>query len=167
MHSVFMGHIERLRRLVVGMGLSAEDGDDILQDVYLEVVRRPPDARNRRQAQQWLMRVAVNRCLLEFRRRKRHRQAASRILEQWAELEQLSSGPERQAIRAEEIEAIMECLNEMNELLRMPMVMKYFCGLNSHEIGDILKLEAGTVRKRLYDGRIILAKTLMQKGIKR
>ena len=167
MHSVFMGHVERLRRLVVGMGLSAEDGEDILQDVYLEVVKRPPNACTDRQAQQWLMRVAVNRCILEFRRRKRHRRAEERILEQWVDVEQHSPGPERQAIHAEEMKAIMKCLNEMNESIRVPLAMKYYGGFNSNEIGEILELEPGTVRKRLYDGRIVLAKALMQKGIKR
>jgi RNA polymerase sigma-70 factor (ECF subfamily) len=162
-----MEHIERLRRLVVGMGLSAEDGDDILQDVYLEIVKRPLDACDKRQVQQWLIRVAVNRCLFEFRKRRCRRRAVGVILDQWTELEQSSSGPERQAIRAEEMEAMIECLSEMNELLRIPLVMKYYCGFNSNEIGDILKLEAGTVRKRLYDGRIVLAKALMRKGIKR
>lgn len=167
MHSVFMEHLERLRRLVVGMGLSAEDGDDILQDVYIEAIKRPPNARDDRQVKQWLMRVTANRCMLEFRIRKRHRRAADRILEQWNELEPGVLGPDKQVIRDEEIEAIMECLGEMNELLRMPVVMKYYCGFNSNEIGDILKLESGTVRKRLYDGRIVLAKALMRKGVKR
>ena len=34
MHSVFIEHVERLRRLVVTMGLNAEEGQDILHDVY-------------------------------------------------------------------------------------------------------------------------------------
>jgi RNA polymerase sigma-70 factor (ECF subfamily) len=88
-------------------------------------------------------------------------------LEQWAELKQSSSGPDKQAIRAEEIEVMTLCLSEMNESLRMPLAMKYYCGFNSNEIGEILELEPGTVRKRLYDGRIVLAKALMQKGIRR
>ena len=167
MHSVFMSHVERLRRLVVGMGLSAEDGDDILQDVYLEVIKRPPNACNDHQAQQWLMRVAVNRCILEFRRRKRHRRAEKKILEKWADVEQRSCGPERQAIHTEEMKAMMECLDEMNESIRVPLVMKYYGGFDSNEIGEILELEPGTVRKRLYDGRIVLAKALLKKGIQR
>ena len=167
LHSIFMGHIGRLRRLVVGMGISAEDGEDILQDVYIEAVKRPPNARNDHQMQQWLMRVTVNRCILEFRRRKRHHRAASKILEQWAELEPSSKRPDKQAIQTEEIEAMMQCLSEMNESIRLPLIMKYFCGLNSNEIGGILELEPGTVRKRLYNGRIVLAGTLLRKGIKR
>jgi DNA-directed RNA polymerase specialized sigma24 family protein len=101
MHSVFIRHIERLRRLVVAMGLSAEEGHDILQDVYVEVIKRPLKYRSDREASQWLMRVTANRCLLEFRQRKRHNRAASEILQQWAESEKNSSGPDMQAIRAE------------------------------------------------------------------
>ena len=87
MHSVFIGHIERLRRLVVAMGLSAEEGQDILQDVYIEAAKGPPTYRGEQEASRWLMRVTANRCLLEFRRRKRHRRAAGEVVKQWAELE--------------------------------------------------------------------------------
>jgi len=166
MHSVFIRHIERLRRLVVAMGLSAEEGQDILQDVYVEAVKSPPKYRRDREAVQWLMRVTANRCLLEFRRRKRHSRAASEVVKQWAEFEKNSSGPDKQAIRAEEVETMMQCLREMDESLQVPLAMRYFCELNSGEIGEILELESGAVRKRLYKGRIVLADALLKRGIK-
>lgn len=166
MHSVFIRHVERLRRLVVAMGLNAEEGQDILQDVYVEAVKKPPKYRSDQEALRWLMRVTANRCLLEFRRRKRHRRAASEVVKQWAEPEQNSSGPDKQAIRTEEVEAMMQCLREMDESLQVPLAMRYFCELNSSEIGDILELEPGTVRKRLYKGRIILADAMFKKGIR-
>ena len=166
MHSVFIRHIERLRRFVVAMGLSAEEGQDILQDVYVEAVKGPPKYRGDREALQWLIRVTANRCLLEFRRRKRHSRAASEVVKQWAELKKNSSGPEMQAIHAEEVEAMMQCLHEMDESLQVPLAMRYFCELNSSEIGEILKLEPGAVRERLYKGRIILADALLKRGIK-
>jgi RNA polymerase sigma factor (sigma-70 family) len=166
MHSVFIRHIEQLRRLVVAMGLSAEEGQDILQDVYVEVIKRPPRYNRDLEASQWLMRVTINRCLLEFRRRKRHSRAASEVVKQWAELKKHSSGPDIQAIRAEEVEIIMQCLRQMDEMLQVPLAMRYFCELNSSEIGEILELEPGTVRKRLYKGRIILADALLKKGVR-
>ncbi|MHC4570014.1 MAG: sigma factor-like helix-turn-helix DNA-binding protein [Planctomycetota bacterium] len=54
----------------------------------------------------------------------------------------------------------------MDESLQVPLAMRYFCALNSTEIGEILDLEPGTVRKRLYKGRIVLADALLKKGIK-
>ena len=166
MHSVFIRHIERLRRLVVAMGLNAEEGQDILQDVYVEAVKKPPKYHSNQETARWLMRVTANRCLLEFRRRKRQRRAAGEVVKQWAELKKHSSGPDMQAIRTEEVETMMQCLREMDESLQVPLAMRYFCDLNSTQIGEILELESGAVRKRLHKGRIILADALLKRGIK-
>ncbi len=148
------------------MGLAAEEGEDILQDVYLEAIRRPPKHRSAEKAGRWLIRVTINRCLSEFRQRGRYQRAAAEVLQQWTEMKNAPLGPDKQAIHTEEIEAMRQCLSEMNESLQVPLVMKYFCELNSNEIGEILELKPGTVRKRLCKGRIILAQTLLRKGIK-
>ena len=166
MHSVFIKQVQRLRRLVVGMGLGAEEGEDILQDVYIEAIRRPPKHRGAEELGRWLIRVTANRCLLEFRKRRHHQQAEVEVLQQWTKMKNAPLGPDKRAIHIEEIEAMRQCLSEMNESLRVPLVMKYFCELNSNEIGQILELKPGTVRKRLCKGRIILARTLLRKGIK-
>lgn len=60
----------------------------------------------------------------------------------------------------------MRCLSEMDESTRMVLVMRYFCELKSNEIGQIMELEPGTVRKRLYKGRTVLAEALLNKGIR-
>jgi len=79
MHSVFIKHLERLQRLVVGMGLRAEEGEDILQDVYLEAVRRPPKHRGAEKAGRWLIRVTIIRCFLEFRKKRRYQRASNEV----------------------------------------------------------------------------------------
>ena len=151
---------------MVGMGLRAEEGEDILQDVYLEAIRRPSKHCGAEEAGRWLIRVTINRCLLEYRQRKRHQQATLEVLKKWTEKKNAPLAPDKQAIRAEEIETMRHCLSEMDDSLHMPLVMKYFCELNSNEIGEILELKPGTVRKRLCKGRIILAQILLRKGIK-
>ena len=148
------------------MGLRAEEGEDILQDVYLEAIRRPPKHRSAEKAGRWLMRVTINRCFSEFRQKRRYQRATNEVLKQRTELKHAPLGPDKKVIRIEEIEAMRQCLSEMNESLQVPLVMKYFCDLNSNEIGEILELNPGTVRKRLCKGRIILAETLLRKGIK-
>ena len=139
------------------MGLGVEEGQDVLQDVYVEAVKRPPKHHSNGEACRWLIRVTANRCLLEHRRRSRYRRAVGEVVKQWAATEEVSFGPDRKAILAEEVETMMQCLREMDESLQVPLALRYFCDLNSTEIGDILRLEPGTVRKRLYKGRIVLA----------
>ena len=165
MHSVFIKQVEQLRRLVVGMGLRVQEGEDILQDVYLEAIRRPPKHCSGEKAGRWLMRVTINRCLSEFRKRRRYQKAANKLLQR-NEIKNVPLGPDKQAIHSEEIEVMKQCLSEMHESIQVPMIMKYFCELNSSEISEILELKPGTIRKRLCKGRIILAEELLRKGIK-
>ena len=163
---VFRRQVESLQRVAVGMGLSAEQGQDVLQDVYLEVLQRPPKVHGPEEATRWLIRVTINRCLLEFRCRKQYGRKIREIIDQRTEREQTQVSPEQELARAEEMEAVRQGLGQMSELLRMPLVLRYYCGLNATEIGKVLELKPGTVRKRLCDGRIVLAKVLLERGIR-
>ena len=79
--------------------------------------------------------------------------------------EDIELAPDEVASRAEQLHLIRTSLDGMNESLRMLLVLRYFCGLNATQISDILELQSGTVRSRLRDARMILAKSLKQKGI--
>jgi DNA-directed RNA polymerase specialized sigma24 family protein len=45
------------------------------------------------------------------------------------------------------------------------MVLRYFCDLNSKQVGEILALSPSSVRSRLRQARIILAKGLLERGV--
>ena len=57
MHSIFIEQIERLKRLLIGMGISYEDGEDILQDVYIEAMQKPPKYGSQEENTRWLTRL--------------------------------------------------------------------------------------------------------------
>ncbi len=56
-------------------------------------------------------------------------------------------------------------LQELDGSLLSVMVLRYFNGMNSNEIGEVLSLNASTVRSRLRQGRMILAKGLIERGV--
>ena len=160
MHAIFIEEIERLKRLLIGMGMSYDDGEDVLQDVYLEAMRKPPKHGTPEEKARWLMRVTVNKCTLTFRQRKQNKRIEKEFLQR-----KLEPAPENKVIHNEETQVMRHCLNEMDESLKVPLVMKYSCGLNASQISEILELKSGTVRKRLFEGRTILAEMLSKKGI--
>ena len=43
--------------------------------------------------------------------------------------------------------------------------MRYFCDLDSKAIGEIVEMNASTVRARLREARLLLAGKLVQRGI--
>ena len=166
MHSVFIKELERLRRLLIGMGISHNDGEDILQDVYLEILQRPPKYGGLQEKTRWLMRVTINKSMLKFRQQRQNQRAENWISQQSAANGKTQPSPENSVIRNEENDAMKQCLNNMDESFKVPLVMKYFCGLNSSQISEILELKPGTIRKRLFQARVILAEMMLKKGVK-
>lgn len=67
---VFTRDVDQLRRILIGMGMAVDEGEDILQDVYQEALVRPPKDRGQASLRHWFRRVTVNRALLQFRRKR-------------------------------------------------------------------------------------------------
>ena len=162
---VFTDEFGRLKRIVAGMGLSASDGEDVLQDVSIRALKYLKAFESRQDCFRWLIKVTVNRCLMEHRSRKRFRRQAREILKRRQEMKGTAKAPVEKVIDAEELEIVRECLRDLDESLLAPMVLQYFCDLNSSEVGRILGLNPSTVRSRLREGRMILAKRLSERGI--
>ncbi len=162
---IFFAEMGCLKRIIAGMGLSASDADDILQDVSIQALKQPGRSRTKEQCVRWLIKVTVNRCLTEFRRRQRFRRKASEILKRRSETATNLTAADKNVIVAEEIEIMRETLQELDETLLPPMVLRYFCDLNSREVGEILALSPSTVRSRQRKARMILARRLIKRGI--
>ena len=160
---IFLAELGRLKRIVAGMGLSASDGEDVLQDVAIQALRRAGKCQTKEDSIRWLIKVTVNRCLMEHRRRNIFRRRASEILKRQPETKTDSTA--EKVIVAEELEIVRESLQGLDDSLLTPMVLRYFCELNSTEVGEILALSPSTVRSRLREARMILAKRLVERGI--
>jgi RNA polymerase sigma-70 factor (ECF subfamily) len=162
---IFLAELGRLKRIVAGFGLSVQDGEDVLQDVSIQALKNSGKCRTREDVVRWLIKVTVNRCLMEHRRRRSFRRHAREILRRRAEIETNSNSADNKAIVAEELEIVRENLQKLDDSLLGPMVLRYFCDLNSKEVGQILGLKPSTVRSRLREARMILAKRLLERGV--
>jgi len=154
----------RLKRVAAGMGFGPADAEDIVQEVSLRAMQSG-EYRGEKEALLWLMRVTVNECLAEHRRRKRFRKGALEILKR--RRRKVSKGADERAIKAEELEKVREAMREMDGSLLSVMVLRYFCDMNSKQVGEALGLNPSTVRSRLREGRMILAGKLAAMGVKK
>jgi RNA polymerase sigma-70 factor (ECF subfamily) len=163
--AVFAREQVRLRRVAAGMGLAGTDIDDVLQNVSVQVLRHAGRFEQESQMTAWLVRTTANECLMGHRRRFRRR--AERLVERRPELQQdvSENTTADRAAASEEIELVRQALAELDPALLEPLVLRYFAGLDSTEIGTALGLNASTVRSRLREARLALAGKLMQRGI--
>jgi RNA polymerase sigma-70 factor (ECF subfamily) len=163
---VFLGEQAKLRRIAAGMGLGPADVDDVLQDVSIKALKGPEDLQTKEQKARWLIKVTINRCITEYRRRKTFKRHGREILKARRQTDAASKATAQKVIRAEELETVRQSLRKLDETLLPPLVLRYFCQLNSKEIAEMLELPASTVRSRLRDARMILARRLEREGIK-
>ena len=162
---VFSADLECLKRIIAGMGLSASDGEDVLQDVSIKALKQTRAFESPEDDIRWLIKVIVNRCLMEHRRRRTFRRHAREILKRRLETQTASKPTVENAIIAEELEIVRESLQKLDDSLLAPIVLRYFCDLNSQEVGEILALSPSTVRGRLREARMILTKRLLERGV--
>ena len=154
---VWRGSEDRLSRLVLGLGLKADQAADVLQDVYLMTLQKPPAIGEAAELARWLVRVTANRCHREHRRRGRWRKL-------W---DSLATTCKFETTPAAIAEAGGELKREVDQALarladddRLLIAMRYFADLNSREIGQIMDLPEATVRGRLRAARRKLAQEL-------
>lgn len=168
--AVFSSEFSQLKRIIAGMGLSASDGEDILQDVSIRAIKQQRNNlrtahMSREDNLKWLIKVTVNRCLMEHRSRRTFRRHTDEILKRRLETKTIPKATIENVIVAEELDIVHNSLHKLDDSLLAPMVLRYFCDMDSKKVGEILALSPPTVRSRLREARMILAKGLLERGV--
>jgi len=161
---VFLIEKKRLARIAAGMGMRTAEADDVLGDVSIRAIETTEQFGSRQDCVRWLVKVTVNRCLLEHRRHRTFASKATEILRRRTQTSAAAGAAK--LIAAEELGLVREGLRNLDGALLAPLVLRYFCDLDSTEIGRVLDVKASTVRSRLRQARRVLAHTLAKKGLK-
>jgi RNA polymerase sigma-70 factor, ECF subfamily len=153
---------------------NAEDAADATQDALLSAFRalktfNGPAAGLR----SWLLRIAVNTCYDQLRRRQRRPSESLDALGAGdAEREQSAAdrladpapGPELHSLGAETARNIQECIDRLPADQRMTVVLCDVQGLSYDEAAQIMSVELGTIKSRLSRARAQLRGMLLEKG---
>jgi RNA polymerase sigma-70 factor, ECF subfamily len=144
---------------------SPSDAEDLTQEVFMQVMRKIGSFQGRSQFSTWLYRVTVNRSRDHMRSRKRtpellsdDHEAVERVGEPVGSAP--APAPESGAIALEAKRLVQEALLELPETLRAPLVLHELEGLEYREVARILRLPVGTVKSRIFRGRLKLAELL-------
>ncbi len=148
----------QLKRLVAALGC-AHNAEDILQDVYLIAMQKGPRQPDPLSLRRWLFRVTINRCHLENRKRKLHRKILPKLAK-WFHQKKQDPSVAQTIGNSEQHRAVHSALQALDESYKAPLVLKYFHGLNSSQIAEILEIPDSTVRSRLRRARAKLAAAL-------
>ena len=132
---------------------------DITQDTFITSFRNIKKFKNG-SFKAWLLRVATNKCIDEFRRQKRHPNTALEPVTEdddtfdspyWLADPQMQ--PEEQLSQNELNQAIQDCLSCLPEDFRTIVVMVDMQEMNYEETSQIAGLPLGTIKSRLSRAR--------------
>ncbi len=141
------------------------DAADIAQDIFVKVHRSLASYQSESAFSTWLYRITVNTCLDELRRRKR---AARVRLDDLTDDEEMrladnfGANTGRTVERNERREIVGKAIGELPETLRIAVTMRDINGLSYEEIAAVLGCSVGTVKSRLFNGRMKLREWLEQ-----
>ena len=142
--SLYERHAPRLRGLALVILRDAE-ADDVLHDVFIEAWRRSAEySRNRGTVSAWLALRTRSRAIDRLRARKVR--AEGDIA---AGLRPASGDPSADSVRTFDRARLRGLLTMMSEAEQEVLVLGYFEGLSSSEIGERMGVPIGTVKSRV------------------
>jgi RNA polymerase sigma-70 factor (ECF subfamily) len=153
---------DRHRRLVYRTALAItgdpEAASDLLQDVFLRVHRFAYNIDSFRPLEPWLYRITTNLSYDWVKRRKRY----PRPLEDLADwfIGSVKNQPYEIVERSDEWFQVQRAVADLPLPQRVVVVLYYLNDLALQEIAEILEVPIGTVKSRLYYGRIALKRSL-------
>jgi RNA polymerase sigma factor (sigma-70 family) len=153
---------------------NAEDASDATQDALLRAFRGLNTFHGSAAGlRSWLLRIAVNTCYDQLRRRQR-RPVESLDAPSAADAEHATSlgdhvpdpgvGPEQRSLTSETAREIQAALDLLPSDQRLTVILCDVQGLSYDEAAQAMAVELGTVKSRLSRGRAHLRDLLLAKG---
>jgi len=155
-------HERRIYGICLRMLGNREDAQDAAQEAFVAALRRASTYRQAAAFSTWLYRIAVNAATDQARRRARARTTPLDPEEQ--------PGLPREAVASDPGETVATAVAVQSALTRIPVdfrVAVVLCDLLRlpyAEAADILEVPVGTLKSRVFRGRLALAEQLSELG---
>jgi RNA polymerase sigma-70 factor (ECF subfamily) len=151
----FMNRLLRICFTYLGNEANAED---CVQTAFMKAYHSMHQLSDPANPFPWLVRIAMNEC--RMLQRKRWREVLSNVIP-----EQQSSSAEAKYLQQARDQGIYEAVLSLPKKYRMPIVLQYFEGLSTNEIGQILGINSATIRTRVARARRLLETSLQEVGL--
>lgn len=144
----------RLATLALGDAAAAEE---VVQDVFADVYRRPPTLEHPSKVEPYLRRAVLNRCRSGIGRAVTGRRATLRLA---GRREPEGLGPEDRVALSDARGRVLAAVRKLPGRQRDVVLLRYYAELSEAEIADTLGVSAGTVKSAAHRAMAQLAPLL-------
>jgi len=152
---------------------SAEEAEDLTQDIFIAVFKGIKSFRGEAKFSTWLYRIALNQTRNRIKYLARRNFFAKRTkraglgedmgLETPETLPDRGPSPEQWAMTKDLAAQVQECLNQMGHQAQQILLLRDVQGFSYEELSEMLSLKPGTVKSRLHRARNALQQCLAGK----
>ncbi|MFP3871245.1 MAG: RNA polymerase sigma factor [Syntrophobacteria bacterium] len=152
---------------------SIQEAEDLTQDIFLAVFQNVESFRAEAKFSTWLYRIALNRTLnrLKYLSKRNFFAREHNWMKSWkrtevdvlAGLSDEAPSPEQWTAAHEVAAQVQLCLNKLPPQSREILVLRDVQGFSYEELGEMLLLNQGTVKSRLYRARLALQRCLAKR----
>lgn len=142
---------------------STADAEDVLQEVWVTVVRKIARLEEPQAFRAWLFRIAHGHAVSRLRRKRREVTLGSDMTEQVFSAMAAPENDASEALADYDEDAVHEALAELSAPHREVLSLRYFEGFTYEEIAGIVGCGLGTVRSRLHYAKAALQRELISR----
>ena len=125
--------------------------EDVTQDIFMHIQKSFPSYDPSRELRPWVFTIATNK-VRDFWRSRRYKDARREVSVNEATGVDIAvssqRGPVDELESSEVSAAVAQAIDEMPEIMRSTLVMRYYEGLSFEEIGKIVDRNETAIRKR-------------------
>jgi RNA polymerase sigma-70 factor (ECF subfamily) len=146
--AIYRQHAPRLYTLAARMAGSPEEGEDLLQEIFLQAHRKVGTFKGDSAIGTWLYRLALNYCLDYVRSRKAKMDKITDALEEKPGFE--PAAPRQTIVAKIDLE---RAVAQLPEGCREAFVLHDIEGFDHKEVGDLLGIAEGTSKSQVFKAR--------------
>jgi RNA polymerase sigma-70 factor (ECF subfamily) len=144
-----------------------EDAEDVMQEVFVSVMRKIAAFRGQSSFSSWIYRVTLNCALMRLRKRRQDKSISmedmmSQVLAVPNRVNTFNSEGESFRRRGELREALTAAIAELPKDYRPVFILRDVDGFSSLEVSEMLGISVPAVKSRLHRARISLQRHLSE-----
>ncbi|NLK97602.1 sigma-70 family RNA polymerase sigma factor [Defluviitalea saccharophila] len=144
--------------IILRMTNDPEEANDLAQEVFIKVYRNLDKYEPTYKFSTWIMRITTN--LVIDSRRKQKQSTIS--VEEMPYEPSSEGGPEEEYLRQEKSNEVIDALNALPEMYRIPIILFHQQGLSYQEISDVINEPLSKVKNRIFRARKMLKEYLLK-----
>lgn len=151
-----------------------DEAKECSQEIFISLFKGIRSFQMRSSFKTWLYRVAVNRAIHEYHRRKKHSKVLylrevrnpgkNEISDQKEyDIPDRSHVPYNEMEKKERFEILQKAIAGIKDIYKTPLILRDLEGMSYEDISEVLEIDIGTVKSRISRGRESLRSILFKK----